>query len=178
MNALLAFKANPSAHYFDVLDAMLPYGAEAPVDENGEIDDESYLCLMQQAADDLIDAMEGDHLRIFRAIIVPEDWEPDSLGVHWARRRGMAFAYNGNPEAGVEIVLEGLVHVNSIRLHHSMVLNMDLSEEEVLVRDDAMIEIVGVSTPKGVASHHHLLGRAFPAAYQPIPSSMPLHGPR
>ena len=90
----------------------------------------------------------------------------------------MAFAYNGNPQAGVEIVLEGLVHVNSIRLHHSIVLNMDLSEEEVLVRDDAMIEIVGVSTPKGVASHHHLLGRAFPAAYQPIPSSMPLHGPR
>jgi hypothetical protein len=173
MNTLQALRANPQDHYFDIIDAMLSYGVEAPVDDDGEIDDDSYLTLIAQAADDLIESMEGDHLRIFRAMVVPHDWHPENLGVYWARRRGKAFAYNANLVEGIEIILEGLVHVDQIRLHSSIVLNMDLTEEEVLVRDDAAIEIVGVWTKDGSPTHQHIVGRSFHAEYEPATKFLP-----
>jgi hypothetical protein len=166
MNALQYLRENPSSRYWDIIDAMRPYGVEAPIDEDGEIDDESYLTLITMAADDLMEAMEGDYLRVYRAMTVPPDWEPDDIGVHWARRRGMAYAYNAAKKDGyVEIILEGLVHIDHVNLNHSIVLNMDLSEEEVLLISDAEIEITAASLRDGTPTHQHIVGRSFHALY-------------
>jgi hypothetical protein len=167
MNALQALRSDPASHFYDIIDAMLPYGVEAPLDDDGDIDEDAYLSLIVGAADDLIESMEGDYLRVFRAIVVPEDWDPENLGIHWARRRGMAMAYNGNRSEGFEIILEGLVHVDQIRLHSSIVLNMDMTEEEVLVCDDAEIELVGAWAKDGTPTHQHIVGRRFHAEFDP-----------
>lgn len=172
MNSLVALRADPAAHVYDVIDAMVPYGVEAPLDGEGEIDEEACAELIAMAADDILEAMEGNRLRIYRAIVVEPDWEPESLGVHWARRPAMAVAYNGKGP-GTTIILEGLVDVDQIRLHSSIVLNMDLTEEEILLSADAEIELVSVRTADGQSTHAHLQGRRFHARFAPGSQFLP-----
>lgn len=161
MNALERARKDPQSLYYDVMEAMLPYGVEAPVNDEGEVDVVSYLTLIAMAADDLMETMEGNQLRIYRSLIVGDGWEPESVGVHWARRIGMAHAYNGAADQGTEIVLEGLVDIADIDLAASLVLNMDLTEEEVLLRYNSPVKIVGAWTKDGARTHEHLEGRTF-----------------
>ncbi|NTF18039.1 hypothetical protein G6L37_06450 [Agrobacterium rubi] len=166
MNQLELIQADPASHIYAVIDAMIPYGVEAPLDDEGEIDEEAFAGLILTAANDILDAMEGDYLRVYRAIVVQPDWEPESLGVHWARRAAKAVAYNGRG-SGTTIILEGLVHVDQVRLYPSIVLNMDLTEEEILLSDDAEIEILSAHTTDGQPSHVHLQDRRFHARFSP-----------
>jgi len=152
----------PDCAHYDVLDAMLPYGVEAPVNDEGEIDEGLYHALIREAACTLSKAVtDGNRMRVYRAISVPDDWSPESLGVHWTHDKKRAYPYNGDPENYV--IIEGLVPVDHINIPASLVLNMDLTENEVLLCGHAEIEIVSVTKPDGSASHSYLWGTTYQA---------------
>jgi hypothetical protein len=70
-----------------------------------------------------------------------------------------AYPHDGN---GVSyIVIEALVDPDEIEVHRSVVLNMlsvDFSESEILVRNDAELEIMRIESNTGFSVFEHLWG--------------------
>jgi hypothetical protein len=167
-NKLEGILANPEAHAWRVLAAMLPYGVEAPTTDDKEIDHEALNDLVVHAVTQLLEHVEDENIRIYRAISVPADWEPETVGVYWTFRRDRAIPYNGNTSDF--IVLEATVALNDINLYETIVLNMDLTEDEVLLLKSAEVHVERAWHMGGQPSHAHLENRTFGAG---IPVHIP-----
>jgi hypothetical protein len=160
--------ADPGAHACRVINAMLPYGVEAPVTEEDEVDYESLNGMVVHAVSTLNKCSHDGRMRIYRAISVSPDWEPETVGVHWTHLKERAIPYNGN--TADYIVLEATVDLEDVHLYETIVLNMDLTEDEILLLKSAEVLVERAWTKDGKPSHDHLNGRTFGAAIPVVPS--------
>lgn len=150
-------------HLDRIRELVEAYGAEA-IFEDGGYSDEMLRDRMRLTAADILSSLQDGGLRIFRATSVEPDWTPSWLGRHWTTSLDHAYPHDGNGESYV--VIEAVVDPDEIEIHRSVLLNMlsdDFSEAEILVRNDAVLEIVDIRSKAGFSVFEHLRGVRLPA---------------
>jgi hypothetical protein len=147
---------DPSSYIYAYQDGLVVFGEDGPVDEEGEPDEEGLASDIYWAANNLSPYIHNGTMTIYRAIDVPDNWVPKTLGIYWSFLPEYAIPYNGSGQSTA--ILTGLVREDGINWPLTLVMQ-SLTEEEIRIYPDSFITITAVNRP----ALQHLIGKSFPA---------------
>lgn len=165
--------ANPHRYVWDVLDAFILAGQEPPEyfedEETGDTDEEEVANFIAQMAGEVLPFVKNGQMTIYRAIAVPENWVPRSLGIYWSYEIDGAYAYHeGIPHEDVQgattiVILVGVVAEAGINIPQTIVIQ-EAAEREIRLQPGAQVRITSVLDAKTKQpTMPGLVGKVFPA---------------
>jgi hypothetical protein len=154
--------ADPHSFIYPILDAMMTFGIDAPENEDGnETDEEALAGMIHHWASNLLPYVHNGFMTVYRAMTVPDDWEPKSLGLSWSFLPEFAVAYNAKNRR-LAVILRGEVSEDEINMPVTVALQ-ELTEEEVRLLTGAEVTITAATLKDGTPVLQHLIGKTYPA---------------
>lgn len=168
MTDFQAIASDPERYADTMLDVLVGMGED--VAEDGD----DFVQILAQAAEKYAAHVSDGRMRLYRAISVTEDWNPeqDGLGIFWSLTRERAYPYWAAP--GSQVVIEGCVGVEDVNLWVTLATEFTaLTEEEVRLRPSASVRVIGITTHDGRPILPHLADRTFHAVAAPAEPGVP-----
>lgn len=154
--------ANPQSYVDPIADAMMIFGIDIPENEEGnDTDEEALAGMIQHWASNLLPYVHNGCMTVYRAMTVPDDWEPKSLGLSWSFLPEFAIAYNAKNRQ-FAVILRGEVREDGINMPVTVALQ-ELTEEEVRLLKGAEVKITAATLKDGTPVLQHLIGKTYPA---------------